>query len=185
MAETAEKVNLIATPAGKKGKKDNPHRVMRSDVLLPQVDALMERLVIPPEWYDLILAYYLHEDGMPAFEREGYNLRQELDRLRDLYRTGFIDRSEFQTKALWIENQLAKLKPTARPEAQHLIPLLKDFPALWRRMRPEHKRAFLNAIFEGLYFNSERQLYMVLARSPFDKLLGLPEDGILRRPKVE
>jgi hypothetical protein len=55
-----------------------------------QVNQIVEQLVIPKDWYDLILAYYLNDKGMSEFELEGYNLRQELTRQRELFKRGHI-----------------------------------------------------------------------------------------------
>lgn len=177
--DNEEVVTGALDAAGLKAQKrtspvgNNPHHMLHADDLMAQVDELVGSLVIPEEWYDLILAFYLSEDGMATFERESYNLRQEMERLREMYRMGMIDRSEFQTQALRIENQLAQLKPSAHPDASVFLPLLKDFPALWAQLPPERKRVLLGIMFEGLYFDGQGRLKLVQAHSPFDRLLGL------------
>ena len=149
------------------------HHVLPADELMAQVDELVGRLVIPEAWYEEIMASYLSEDGMAVFERENYNLRQEMYRLQDMYQTGYIDRAEFQARVLRIDQQMAKLRPSAHPAAAEIIPLLKDFPRLWSLLKPEGKRQLLGIMFEGLYFDRHGQLNLAHAHSPFDKLLGL------------
>ena len=149
------------------------HHVLPADELMTQVDELVGRLVIPEEWYEEIMASYLSEDGMAAFERETYNLRQEMYRLQDMYQTGYLDRAEFQARVLRLDQQMVQLKPSAHPAAAEIIPLLKDFPRLWSLLKPERKRILLGIMFEGLYFDKQGQLNLVQAHSPFDQLLGL------------
>lgn len=55
------------------------HRsLLRQKDMEEQVNQIVERLVIPNVWYELILAYYLDDKGMSEFELRSYNLRQEL-----------------------------------------------------------------------------------------------------------
>ena len=53
-----------------------------------QVNQLVEHLVIPEEWHELILAYYLNDKGMSESDLRSYNLRQELTRQRELFKHG-------------------------------------------------------------------------------------------------
>jgi hypothetical protein len=39
----------------------------------------------------MIAAYYLSDEGMDEFKLESYNLRQELNRAKELYSNGFIN----------------------------------------------------------------------------------------------
>ncbi|MBN1666911.1 MAG: recombinase family protein [Anaerolineales bacterium] len=149
------------------------HRsTLQQNLLEEQVAQLMAPFAIPEEWYDLILAYYLSDKGMSEFELGGYNLRQELSRQRELYKRGHITQAEYEQAFLCIDRQLQKLSPSAQPGAREIIPLLNDFPALWQRMTLTERRALLQAMFAGLYFDSQCQLRKVSARSPFDELLS-------------
>jgi len=47
-------------------------------------------MIIPDEWFDMIMAYYLTDNGMADFEHKSYNLRQELNRIQDMYTSGFL-----------------------------------------------------------------------------------------------
>jgi hypothetical protein len=50
--------------------------------------------------------------------------------------------------------------------------LLEDFGALWEQMTMTERRAILQAMFAGLYFDAQHQLKKVLAHCPFDRLLN-------------
>jgi hypothetical protein len=50
---------------------------------------------------------------------------------------------------------------------------------IWRNMTDPEKREVLGAIFDALYFDREGRLVRAVAYAPFDRLLGLPEDGMI------
>lgn len=137
-----------------------------------QVNQLVEHLVTPEEWYELILAYYLSDKGMSEFELRSYNLRQELNRQRELFKRGHITQAEYEQAFLYIDCQLQKLQPSAQFEVRGIPPLLKDFPVLWQQMTLTERRAILQTMLAGLYFDAKCELRKVLARSPFDSIFS-------------
>jgi site-specific DNA recombinase len=148
------------------------HRpTLRQPLLEEQINQLVAQLEIPTEWHELILAYYLSDRGMSEFERNSFNLRQELARQRELFRRGHITQAEYEQAFLIIDRQLQRLQPSAQQEAREVYPLLKDFHGLWQQMTLAERRSILQAMFAGLYFDSRHQLKKALAHSPFDKLL--------------
>jgi len=144
---------------------------LRPEIMEEQVNQLVEKLVIPQDWYETAMAYFINVDGMSAFALQTHNLRQELSRLRTMYQNGHIAQAEYEDAYLRIERQIQKRRPSADPRAQKIIPLLQDFPGLWRQMRVSERQAILKVMFTGLYFDAEGKLRKVSAREPFDKLL--------------
>ena len=159
---------------------DRHRSTLQQQLLEPQVTKLVEQLVIPEKWYELILANYLSDKGISEFELRSYNLRQELIRQRELFKRGHITQAEYEQAFLFIDRQLQKLQPSTQPEAREILPLLKDFPTLWQQMTLTERRAILQTMFAGLYFDAKCELRKVSARSPFEHLLGLvvQEPGI-------
>lgn len=155
------------------------HATLRAERMEAQVDALMARLVIPQEWYETIMAFYLTDNGLTEFERESYNLRQSLSRYKDLFVQNIITKTEYERQARFILDRLSQLTPTASPDAHEILPLLYDFPATWDMLEPSEKRLLLNTLFAGLYFDHHGNLRHVQAHEPFDLLLNLPPDGML------
>ncbi|MBN2146703.1 MAG: recombinase family protein [Anaerolineales bacterium] len=167
---------LAATGLGAQPEGENPaswHATLHSDRLEAQVDRLVARLAIPAEWHERILAYYLSEEGLTEFERQGYNLRQELARQQALFERGYIDLTKFEQCAGQVQRQLNALQPSSRPEARAVLPVLADFAGLWRQTTDGEKRVLLQVIFAGLYFDAQGALRKAMTRSPFDRLLGL------------
>ncbi|MBI5964039.1 MAG: recombinase family protein [Chloroflexi bacterium] len=146
---------------------------LRAEQVESQLQDLIEKLVIPKEWYEAIMAYYLSGEGLSEFEREGHNLRASLTRYRQLYLKGHIDQAEFDTQALHIGRQLTGLKPSARTEAQIILPQLQDFSQLWMQLTNGEKRNLLRKMFQVIYFDSQGNMREVVAHAPFKELLGL------------
>jgi DNA invertase Pin-like site-specific DNA recombinase len=175
--EAAEILPVVGIKAGPENLDEElrkRHRAnLRTSIVEEQINSLVESLVIPEEWYEGILAYYLSEDGMSEFEMQGYNMRQELARQRALFRQGHITQAEYEDAYLRINRYLEQFKPSVHPKAREVLPLLKDFPSIWRQMTLAEKRTLLQIMFTGLYFDAEGQLRKASANSPFDRLLGL------------
>jgi DNA invertase Pin-like site-specific DNA recombinase len=146
---------------------------LRADQLEEQIHASVKRLMIPDEWYDMIMAYYLTDNGMADFERESYNLRQELNRLQDMYTSGFLTQAQFKDRATTITRDLQLLKPSSKPEAREIISLLHDFPGTWSKMTPREQRTLVKVMFEAIYFDEKGTLRQTLTNAPFDQLLGV------------
>jgi len=162
--------------ADKQALLERHRSVLQQKPLEDQINPLIGHLVIPSDWYDLIIVYYLSDQGMSEFELHSFNLRQELVRQRELFKRGHITQAEYEQAYVYIDRQLQKLKPSAQPEARGVIALLKDFGALWQQLTLVERRAILQTMFAGLYFDSQHQLRKVLAYGPFDRLLGLAQD---------
>jgi hypothetical protein len=147
------------------------HFAIPGDLVEQQVLDLVTRLQIPLEWHERILAYYFSDDGMSEFERRGYGLRKEMERVRELFQAGQIDRLEFNQEARRIGEQLKSLKPVAYPEAVLILPVLKDRPSIWEKMIGLERRTMMGVVFDGLYFDHQGQLQRTTAYPPFDGIL--------------
>jgi hypothetical protein len=90
-----------------------------------------------------------------------------------LFKRGHITQAEYEQAFLYIDRQLQRLQPSAQAEARKIAPLLKDFRPLWQQMTLTERRAILQAMFAGLYFDAKNHLRKMLAHSPFDRLLPI------------
>ena len=143
---------------------------IHADDMEEQVHQLMKMIRIPQEWYEMIAAYYLSDHGMADFERESYNLRQELSRFRDMYSSGYLTQALFQERAMLISKELQSLTVSAKPEAQQILPLLADFGSIWAKAKAVEQRGLLKKMFLALYFDGEATIRQALSNSPFDRL---------------
>jgi hypothetical protein len=119
------------------------------------------------------MAYYLSDDGMSEFERKGYGLRKEMERLKDLYLAGHISKVEFEKEALQVGGELERLQPSSAPAAAQMLPLLNDWPGIWEQMNGLERKALIGTMFGGLYFDKGGILQRIEAYPPFDQLLAL------------
>ncbi|MBN1372262.1 MAG: hypothetical protein JW987_10015 [Anaerolineaceae bacterium] len=110
---------------------------------------------------------------MAEFERESYNLRQELNRAQALYSNGYISLADFQEKALTIGKSLETYRPTAQPEVREIVELLKDFPKLWAALNTTEQKKLLKVMFLSIYFDPLSNIRLILAHEPFDKLVQI------------
>lgn len=138
-----------------------------------KVNRLVRRLKIPPEWYEMILAYSLHTDGMARFQRERYNLQAAFQKQVKLFELGAIDETKLYSEQQRITNALAALAPENAPDAPEYKALLGDFDALWQRMTPTEQHGLLQIIFAQVYFDSYGTLKEAHAHAPFARLLAI------------
>lgn len=149
----------------------HPTSTLHADEMEEQVHSMMKRFVIPREWYEMIAAYYLSDHGMADFERESYNLRQELTRFRDMYISGYLTQAQFQERAMLITKELQAMTVTSKPDAQLILPLLADFGSIWSKAKAVEQRGLLKKIFLALYFDGEGTIRQALSNSPFDRFV--------------
>ena len=154
------------------------HHVPQAQVIAA-LTALADRLVIPAEWYDTIIAYVLTDDGLVEFKRQSQELRQQLERVKHWQAEQLINRAEVLHRISQINHELRRLQPTAHPIAAQVLPLLKDFPALWQQLTTVEQRSLLQAMFTDVFFDPTGQARLILANSPFEALLKITADGQL------
>jgi DNA invertase Pin-like site-specific DNA recombinase len=147
------------------------HFALPAGLVEQQVTQLVMRFRIPPEWYERIMAYYLSDDGMSEFERHGYGLRKELDRMKDLYLGGHVSKVEFEKESLRIGKDLEKLQPSSRPDAVFILPMLRNWPSTWEKMNGLERKAVLGVMFDGLYFDRDGTLLNVSIHPPFENTI--------------
>jgi site-specific DNA recombinase len=147
------------------------HHNVPIDKIKAEFHSLFSRLAIPPEWYDLIVAYFLNDDGLSEYKRETYELRQEMERVKNLHSTNMLSRAQAMQKISQINAQLRRLQPSTHPAASTVIPLLQDFRQLWRQLEPLEQRGLLNVVFTGVFFDAQGNSRAILANSPFDALM--------------
>lgn len=154
------------------------HHVPQAQVIAA-LTALANRLVIPTDWYDLIIAYVLMDDGLAEFKRQSEDLRQQLERVRHLHSDQLINRAEALRRISQINHEVRRLQPTAHPIASQVLPLVQDFPALWPQLTTLEQRSLLQAMFGDVFFDPTGQARLILANSPFDALLRIDANGQL------
>jgi len=145
----------------------------KAEVVEGEIDRIVSSLVIPQKWYDMICAYFLHDNGMAEFERETYNLRKELDRLQRLFTTGYLNQAQFEERAVDIARRLHEQQPSSKSEVREISHLLGDFFSLWKQLGLAEKKALLKVMFVAIYFDHDGRIKKAMANSPFNLLIKL------------
>jgi DNA invertase Pin-like site-specific DNA recombinase len=159
-------------PSFQKLIQSHHHYAIPGELVERQVTELIKGLQIPPDWHERILAYYLSDEGMSEFERKGYGLRNEMEREKEMFRSGLSDKLIFEQEALRIVDQLNSLRPAACPDAARILPLLENWPFIWEKMNGLERRAILALVYGGLYFDNSGVLQKAEIYPPFDRLIS-------------
>lgn len=149
------------------------HSLLPAKKVEQTVENLMGQIQLPDAWFESILAYVVTRHGMTDYERERYNLQSALDRLQKMYQWDHISEADYLQEAVPLQHRLAQLSPTAAPEARRALPLLQDFPVLWRQMLPIEQRAVLQTMFTALYFDAQGELRKISTQPGFQKLVRI------------
>ncbi len=141
------------------------------------VEALVKPLKLPPEWHPAILAYFQDPAGLRKMAGVRFNLEQKREKLLDLYYEGHVQKADFDKRMVQLTGQYEQLETSTFPEKSFLQPYLDDFSTLWEVLTRVEQKNLLLLMFEGLFFDCDAHLRWVIARAPFDQLLGLPPGG--------
>ena len=155
------------------------HHNLKENHLMPQVDALLARFAMPYEWQRRVMAYLHHPDGILHFEAEVRGIQKQQGYLKRLYQAGEIDLAKLQLEGAILQARIDAFWGTTFDPAKLIEADLSNFQHLWERLQPFEKNNLLNLIFEGLFFDGAGRLRWILVHSPFDRLLGLPEGGLM------
>ncbi len=155
------------------------HHNLPENQLMPQVDALLARFEMPVEWQRRALAYLHHPDGMLHFEAEVRKYQKQQSYLKRLYQAGEIDLAKLQLEGAVLQARIDAFWETAFDQADLFEGEISNFQELWGKLQPFEVNNLLNLIFEGLFFDGQGHLRWILAHTPFDRLLGLPEGGMM------
>ena len=149
------------------------HSLLPAKKVEQTVENLMGQIQLPDAWFESILAYVVTRHGLTDYERDRYNLQSALERLQKMFQWGHLGEADYLQEAVPLQHALAQLSPMVAPEARRAMPLLMDFPALWRQMLPIEQRAVLQTMFSGLYFDAQGELRKISTQSGFEKLVRM------------
>lgn len=155
------------------------HHTLQEKVIMVTVENLLTRIAIPEAWHRNILAYIQHSDGILHFEIQVRAFKQQQRDLKRLYQLGEIDLAELQIEGARLQARIDSFWRTSFVEKDSFHEWLTDFQHLWKHLESFEVNNLLNLMFGGLFFDGQGDLRWILAHSPFDQLLGLPEGGMI------
>ena len=149
------------------------HPTLSAVELERQTEALLCKLTLTSEMMELVLAYYLSDDGMSEFIIKRRNLFLEMERALTQHALGLLDDNDLESCRDRVLIELDKLRPDNQPEAGEIIALLHDFPTLLSQMTPLEKRTILRDVFAGIYFDGQGKLREARPHAPFAHALEI------------
>jgi DNA invertase Pin-like site-specific DNA recombinase len=152
-----------------------------ADVIEDQIGELLAGFAVPEDQRRRLLVawrYYQSRDTDTAAER--IRLRRRLDRLKELYLDGEMDRPEYQAERATVADKLAVLPPTGNPNSdagERLAAFLADVASAWRVATPTERNKLARQLFASVVV-SNRTAVAVVPRPdlrPFFFALPRPE----------
>ncbi len=121
------------------------------DAIDDQLAGIVGRFALPESRRKRLVAAWVKqqgERGNPPAERD--RVRRKLDRLRDAYLDGDLEKGEYQQRKAALTAELAALPKEAEPSAAvagRLAAYLADLAAAWRDATPEERNRIARQLF--------------------------------------
>jgi hypothetical protein len=129
-------------------------RGTRADLIEAQVLTVLETLAIPELWCQDIVqrAERVVAQRVPDHAVDRAAIAARMERLREVYADGHLDRAAYQAQYTQLEQQLAATPAApARPDLEAAIALLPDLPAIYRAATIPERRALVRKVFAQLW----------------------------------
>lgn len=148
-----------------------------------QIEDALAKFVLPSAQQDrLVAAWRARQHRNASAEAERARIKRKLDRLREAYLDGELDKAEFQTRKAALTSELATLPAAAAPEAatgRRLASFLADVASAWKMASPSERNKLARAVFADVLIEN-RTAVAVLPRPElapfFESVLCQPTD---------
>ncbi|MDP9358464.1 MAG: recombinase family protein [Chloroflexota bacterium] len=121
------------------------------DVVDEQVGAILDRFALPKEDQERLLDLWRGlQATAPNTDAEKTRLRRKLDRLRDLYLEGDVDKASYQEQKAELTSRLAVLPASDRADdviGRQLAAFLADMSGAWKLGNSEERNKLARQIF--------------------------------------
>jgi hypothetical protein len=115
---------------------------------------IIESILLPKSYMDLVLAQIQLADEVKRVERERKRVEERIRRLREVYLEGDLPRDQYGERKRSLENQLASLVIPDVDAAKEAGKLLEQLPALWEEADLSERRQLLTAMLEAVYVDT-------------------------------
>ena len=140
-----------------------------------QMGRIIESLILPKSWIELVLAQIQLADELKRVERERKRVEERTRRLREVYLEGDLPRDQYTNRKRNLENQLASLVIPDVDAAKEAGYLLEQLPTLWEEADLSERRRLLTAMLEAVYVDTveERAIVDLKSKSAFRALFQI------------
>lgn len=152
-------------------------RQLREDYLQPQLDDLINQLMLPADWRDRVEEILASNDGPSeeSVEHQRKELHEELRRLSFQHQKNLISDDEYFRRAAPIGEELDHIdKQVASRVPANVTAAGEQFISIrssWHSASPEQRRDMLHLIFKAVYVDTdERFIVSVVPHDEFELL---------------
>ena len=140
-----------------------------------QMGRIIESILLPKSYMDLVLAQIQLADEVKRVERERKRVEERIRRLREVYLEGDLPRDQYTERKRSLETELASLIIPDVDAAKEAGKLLEQLPALWEEADLSERRKLLTAMLEAVYIDTveERAIVALKPKPAFRALFQI------------
>ncbi len=122
-----------------------------ASVVEDQIGVLLTAFAVPEdERSRMLTAWRRHQSAAVDTVAERIRIRRKLDRLKDLYLEGDLDKAAYQAQKARLTEDLASLPPEGNPDSdvgERLATFLSDVAKAWTVATPEERNRLARQLF--------------------------------------
>lgn len=130
---------------------------VREAHLMPQLDALMQTLTMPPEVIDAALAALRNEDKSAEIAAKKAALESEKARVAHLYKIGLISEKQLDADAERIKSELSSLAIQPVTVSDEAAAILQNLYGLWQKADRRQKAHMLRLLLDGVAVDTTKK----------------------------
>ena len=137
---------------------DCSQKSARLDIYEAQLQDYLNAFSVPEDYQQRLLeAQRQLTQAYDDTEGRRKRLQQALDRLKDLYKWGDLERDQYQVETREIEEELATLKGPADVDAtmDTLASFLRDVSSAWREATQERRNKLARSLFDSVWIDKQ------------------------------
>jgi len=140
-----------------------------------QMGRIIESILLPKSWMNLVLAQIQLADEVKRVERERKRVQERMRRLREVYLEGDLPREQYTDRKRILDNQLASLVIPDVDAAKEAGKLLEQLPTLWEEADLSERRKLLTAMLDAVYVDpvEERAIVALKPKPAFRALFQI------------
>jgi hypothetical protein len=156
------------------------------DIYEQQLASELANFILPADWQQLVLQLAQEEPvADPGVAQRRQQLEVRLERLKDLYGWGDLEKAEYLAERDRVERELSRLQAAA-PEAPavslaRLAAYVESLPRAWADATQEQRHALVSLIYEELWVDGP-ELRLVKPTAAAAPLFGMREGAAQPTP---
>lgn len=153
-----------------------------TSVIEDQIGELLAGFAVPPRDQERLLHVWRHYQSQAVDTAAArIRLRRQLERLKDLYLDGDLDKTEYQTRKAALHDQLAELPAEGDPDSAvgaRLAAFLADVSAAWTLATADERNRLARQLFRSVVIVNRTAVAVVPRPDlrPFFALVGVKSD---------